>query len=278
MPVCYRLRWKENLIMAVIKVTYQSYYLRRNISFCAYIPTNSINRAKENIPEQENGYKTLYLLHGYGGNDTDFLNVPELQEQFQKNQLACIFPSGENTFYLEDIDKGENFSALIGEELVKVTRSMFRLSERREDTYIGGISMGGYGAMINGLRYADTFSKIISLSGAYIEINIADKGDFIPDDISDARYQQRIFGDPRKLKLTDKDPRYCIQQHLKSGIKLPDIYLVCGEDDFLIEPNRKLHDFMARNQVEHYYEEGEGMHDWNYWRRHLAASIQWLSI
>lgn len=261
--------------MALVNVTFQSYSLKRNISFCAFIPTNSSNDSMEDSIGQRGDVKTLYMLHGYGGDCNDYLNSPELQDLSTKYNLACIFPNGENSFYLEDIDKSENFSAFVGKELVEVTRSMFRLSSRREDTFIGGISMGGYGAMINGLRYFDTFSKIISLSGAYIEINIADKGEFIPDQVSDAKYQNRIFHDPKVLRFSDKDPRYCMEEIKRSMKKLPDIYFVCGKDDFLIESNRKLHNFMKENQVKHYYEEGEGVHDWVYWKKHLETSIKW---
>ena len=219
--------------------------------------------------------KTLYMLHGYGGDCHDYLHIQELKELSEKHHLAMIFPSGENSFYLEGVDQSENFSSFIGKELVEVTRGMFRLSGRREDTYIGGISMGGYGAMINGLRYADTFSRIISLSGAYIEVNIADKGEFIPDQVSDAEYQKKIFGNPKELRFSDKDPRYCMEVLRKSGSKLPHIYFVCGDNDFLLESNRKLHTFMKENGIEHYYEEGEGFHDWAYWSKHIEPSIKW---
>jgi S-formylglutathione hydrolase FrmB len=266
---------KEDLIMAVIRATFPSQYLKRNVSICAIIPANW---NKDYANDTKNLYadlKTLYMLHGYGGDCNDYLNGPEMQELSNKYNIACVFPSGENSFYLDDEDKDEKFSKFIGEELVGITRSMFRLSSRREDTYIGGISMGGYGAMINGLRYADTFSKIISLSGAYIEINIADKGDFVPDGVSDAKYQKRIFQDPKELRNTDKDPRYCIEMLQKSDKTIPDIYFVCGENDFLIECNRKLHNFMLENNVKHYYEEGDGVHDWEYWKKHLEPSVKW---
>ncbi len=261
--------------MAIVKVRFQSSYLKRSVSFSAIIPTIRMEDAMEDTALRSSGFKTLYMLHGYRGDCNDYLSGPEMQELSVKYNLACIFPSGENSFYLEDIDKGENFSAFIGKELVEVTRRMFRLSSSREDTFIGGISMGGYGAMINGLRYYDTFSKIISLSGAYIEINIADKGEFIADQISDTKYQKRIFRDPKSLRFTTKDPRYCMEVLKTSMYKFPDIYFVCGKDDFLIESNRKLHDFMIANDVKHYYEEGEGFHDWVYWEKHLETSIIW---
>lgn len=261
--------------MAIIRATFPSRFLKRNVSFCALLPTNGTKDGMEDATQPYKELKTLYMLHGYGGDCNDYLNGPEMQDLSNKYNLACIFPSGENSFYLEDVDKSENFSAFIGEELIEVTRTMFRLSSNREDTFIGGLSMGGYGAMINGLRYPDTFSKIISLSGAYIEVNIADKGDYIPDHISDAKYQRRIFQEAKGLRYTDRDPRHCMETIMKSGKILPDIYLVCGKDDFLIECNRKLHSFMVDTNVKHYYEEGEGVHDWAYWSRHFEPSIQW---
>jgi enterochelin esterase-like enzyme len=61
----------------------------------------------------------------------------------------------------------------------------------------------------------------------------------------------------------------------RSMKKIPDIYFVCGENDFLLEPNRKLHNYMEVQGVKHYYEEGEGAHDWMYWKKHLEPSIRW---
>ena len=261
--------------MAIINVTFPSSSLRRSVSFCAYLPSNRVDASVDSPENPYKELKTLYMLHGYGGDCHDYLPMQELKDLSERYQLALIYPNGENSFYLEGVDQSENFSTFVGKELVEVSRSMLRLSGKREDTFIGGFSMGGYGAMINGLRYADTFSKIISLSGAYIEVNIADKGEFIPDQVSDADYQRRIFKDPKQLRNSDMDPRYCMEALNRSNKKLPDIYLVCGESDFLIESNRKLHTFMQENGIEHYYEEGEGAHDWTYLRKHIEPSVKW---
>ena len=80
--------------------------------------------------------------------------------------VAVVVCDGENSFYTDDEQRGAMFSRYVGQELVEVTRSVLPLSRRREDTYIAGISMGGYGALINGLRYPDTFGRIAMLSPA----------------------------------------------------------------------------------------------------------------
>lgn len=262
--------------MSLAEITFMSGCLKRMVTFKALIPNERGFLPGEERSFSTEKHKTLYLLHGYSGDCSDYLMNTNISFLSAANNLAVIFPSGENSFYLEDADKGEDYSRFIGEELVNYTRSLFRLSESKEDTYIGGFSMGGYGAMINGLRYADTFSRIISLSGAYIELGIADENKFLPDGISDEKYQNRIFGAPDKLRKSDKDPRYCIEALEEKKKEVPEIYLVCGEQDFLIEPNRKLHQFLAEKEIPHYYEEGEGVHNWAYWNKHLEASVAWL--
>lgn len=78
-----------------------------------------------------------------------------------------VMPSGDNAFYVDQPKGHNNYGEYIGQELVRLTRKMFPLSRKREDTFIGGLSMGGYGALRNGLKYSDTFGAVIALSGAH---------------------------------------------------------------------------------------------------------------
>ncbi len=69
----------------------------------------------------------------------------------EEKNLAVIMPSGDNQFYIDKEDTEEYYGEYVGKELVEFTRKMFPLSEKKEDTFIAGLSMGGYGALINGL-------------------------------------------------------------------------------------------------------------------------------
>ncbi|MCI9552974.1 MAG: hypothetical protein HFE94_05505 [Acutalibacter sp.] len=98
-------------------------------------------------------YPTLYLLHGLTENSSAWLQNTRIKMWAEEKGLAVVMPSGENSFYLDiSVKDGGlgDFGAYIGEELVKVTREMFPLSHKREETYIAGLSMGGYGACRNG--------------------------------------------------------------------------------------------------------------------------------
>ena len=63
--------------------------------------------------------------------------------------LCVVMPSGENMFYVDQEHTHNHYSQFIGEELVEMTRAMFPLSHKKEDTFIAGLSMGGYGAIVN---------------------------------------------------------------------------------------------------------------------------------
>ena len=138
--------------MALVKVDFFSESLMRTVSIQALIPVDKKEIEKE-ITNEKNTYKTLNLLHGIFGNHTDWVCGTRIQRWAQDHDLAVIMPSGENKFYVDNEKSHEYYSRFIGEELVEVTRQLFPLSLKREDTFIAGLSMGGYGAIINGLKY-----------------------------------------------------------------------------------------------------------------------------
>ena len=145
--------------MAVVQVEFRSKTLKRQVSFRAILPTENFE-----LP-----YPTLYLLHGLTDDSSAWLYNTRIRMWAEQMGLAVILPSGENSFYLDVPVKDGcygDFGEYIGRELVAVTRKMFPLSHKREDTFIGGLSMGGYGACRNGLKYCDTFGKVAMLSAA----------------------------------------------------------------------------------------------------------------
>ena len=135
--------------MALVQVNFISKMLSRTVTFNAIIPLDKISFGEEEVAE-EKPLKTLYLLHGAFGNYTDYLSGTRIQRWAEEHNLAVIMPSGENQFYVDKPSRGENYGAYVADELVEFTRKMFPLSHKKEDTFIAGLSMGGYGALING--------------------------------------------------------------------------------------------------------------------------------
>lgn len=260
--------------MAYFQVNFFSKALKRQVSFNAVVPVDSFE-----IPGQEKiergPLKSLYLLHGYSGNHMDWVSGSKIQELSLIHNIAVFMPSGENNFYLDDTDKGELHAEFIGSELIEFTRKTFPISAKREDTYIGGLSMGGYGALRNGLKYSHNFSRIMALSSALITRNIAGIPSDFKDPIADYKYYRRVFGDLNELLGSDKDPEALLLDLKKAGASIPEIYMACGTEDFLLQENRGYHDFLVSQDVEHTYVEGPGVHDWNFWNEYIEKAIKW---
>ena len=179
--------------MAIIEVNFISKCLMRVVTFNAIIPVDKFGPQAENAEQKP--LKTLYLLHGIFGNYTDWVNGTRIQAWAEANDLAVIMPSGENRFYLDDEKSGELYGEFIGKELVEFTRKLFPLSDKREDTFIAGLSMGGYGAIRNGLKYAENFGCVIGLSAALVHDTWKDADNSAPIFTFRRNYYEAVFGE-----------------------------------------------------------------------------------
>jgi len=260
--------------MALSQVNFFAKTLKRVVTFNALVPVDTFE-----IPGQEKvdkgPMKALYLLHGYSGNYSDWVCGSKIQEISLKYNIAVFMPSGENSFYLDDVDKGELFGEYVGNELLEFTRKMFPLSNKREDTFIGGLSMGGYGAIRNGLKYNENFSRIIALSSALITNNIAGIPTDCKDPIADYKYYRRVFGDLNELLGSDNDPEALIVNLKKKNAFIPPIYMACGTEDFLLNENHNYRDFLVSENIDITYVESSGIHDWTFWNEYIEKAIIW---
>ena len=152
--------------MALLQMNYLSNALLRTVPVNIILPVDKVSSKTRDYEEQKRPFKTLYLLHGMFGNYTDWCANTRVQRWAEERNLAVVMPSGDNMYYVESLLLFNNYGAFIGEELPRVMRATFPLSSRREDTFIAGLSMGGFGAVRNGFKYADTFSHIAGLSSA----------------------------------------------------------------------------------------------------------------
>lgn len=262
--------------MAIIEVNFISKCLMRTVTFNAIIPVDKFGPQAENAEQKP--LKTLYLLHGIFGNYTDWVNGTRIQAWAEANDLAVIMPSGENRFYLDDEKSGELYGEFIGKELVEFTRKLFPLSDKREDTFIAGLSMGGYGAIRNGLKYAENFGCVIGLSAALVHDTWKDADNSAPIFTFRRSYYEAIFGEYDKVKGSDKDPKALLLKLKEEGRPVPKVYLCCGTEDGLVTANRDFRDFLNENGVDLTYVEGPGKHDWVFWDTYIKKVLDWLPL
>lgn len=258
--------------MATIQMNYYSACLERTVPVTAVIPLEHTPWGKV----WDGAFPSVYLLHGYAGFCTDWLYGTCVERLAAQYGVAVICPSGENAFYLNDEGTNDRYADQVGQELVEVTRRLFPLSHKKEDTVLAGLSMGGYGALRNGLWYDDTFGSIFALSSALLTDQLAalrpgEEGDLMRN----REYYRRCFGDFDTLVGSDKDVEALARRYVEKHGSLPDIYQACGSEDFLVEVNRKFARCMRSLPGRTLYEEWPGIHDWDFWNTGIEKALAW---
>ena len=266
--------------MAVFQASFMAESLGRTVPLVVILPTDKAYLP--GMPRREEGkpYKTLYLLHGMIGDCTDWLYGTRLRRWAEDRDLCVVMPSGDNAMYLDQPWAGNNYSEFVGRELVEFTRRTFPLSHAREDTYIGGLSMGGYGALYNGMRFAETFGAVIALSAALVVDETTAIENPNPDFPSDRTEVKRfLYGaDLEAAGRSNKNPRVMVEELLAAGRPLPDIYLACGTEDFLFDRNQAFAAFLREKNVPFTYETGPGDHEWDFWDAYIRKALDWLPL
>lgn len=263
--------------MAVLTV---NFYSRARVgfqSFTAILPIDPPPAGETPLAYAKGPWPTLYLLHGFSGNHNDWLLRSDIEAWAGQRGWAVIMPDGANRFYLDNPDIGEFYGSYVGQELVEVTRAMFPLSRERKDTAIGGLSMGGFGAIRNGLFYADTFGSIIALSSALITREVAAMtpeggGNFM----APYGYFRHTFGEPGSLLGSDRDPEHLAKQRLAEG-NAPRIFLACGQEDFLFAENTAFHNYLNEIGYAHEWWARSGVHDFAFWNQATPVGMDWLA-
>lgn len=227
---------------------YPSNVLNKNVSFHVLLPNGKCDELK-----------TIYFLHGAMEDGNTILQNSNIDVLCDQYQIAVIIPSLENSFYVEQ------HHDFIIKELLPYTRQKFHLSHDRKNTYIGGYSMGGFGAFYNGLKRCDIFSKIVSISGAldigFGVIFVKKCGGQIPACLYE-----------NKKNLNEK---YGLNTLLKSDLD-QSYYLSCGKEDLLTYTNKKFIEMLRKKNIKYEYFERDGNHDWDFWKREIKEMFIWL--
>lgn len=245
--------------MAFLQCSFKSSVLGQEVAFNAIIPQD----VTDNI-------KSVYLLHGLSDNHSNWSRFTSVERYARDNSIAVFMPNVDRSFYT-DMKYGRNYYTYIVEEFINYTRQLFKLSTKREDTFIAGLSMGGYGAFKIALRNPDIFSAAASFSG-------------VLDIVS--RFNVEKTWDSEKHLIVGENPdfdgnegkenlKYLLDNFDKNSPKVR-LYQACGTEDFLYEDNQRFRQWIKETGFEHVYEEGPGGHEWAFWDKHIKKAIEFF--
>lgn len=260
--------------MAQLHVNFHSNVLGVNTTMNVILP----QKPRKAVREDSVRIPTLYLLHGMSDNYTSWLRWTSVERYAEAAGIAVVMPEAGLSWYA-DMAAGLPYRRFIGEEVVKVSRNLFPvLSDRYEDTWIAGCSMGGYGCMAVGLSYPETFSKIAPIAGSMFPNHLfpgQPRSGYIG---RDRHYWEDIFGDLDKFEGSENDLRTLARRIIETDAPKPRIYQWVGTKDFLYEDNLEMRDALLEIGMELTYEETpELFHDWGYWDERIKPAIQWMT-
>jgi S-formylglutathione hydrolase FrmB len=204
----------------------------------------------------------VHQLHGHSDDHTIWLRRTTIECHAERIGAIVAMHFGERSFYHDDKPGHRLWEQHILQSVALVDAT-FRTRANRRGRAIGGLSMGGYGALKLALAHPHLFGSAVSHSGALDAVGLMagrKPGDVLGDDM------RRVFGarvpasaDLFKLALKAKP--------------LPRLHIDCGTEDFLLPGNRKLHAFLTRRGIAHTYTEHPGAHNWDYWQARLPATF-----
>jgi putative tributyrin esterase len=258
--------------MALITCNFLSEVLDLCTTMIVVLPQRPLLEIQPAAARKNQKYQTLYLLHGLSDDHTIWQRRTSIERYADLAGLAVVMPAVDRSFYT-DMARGNRYWTFVSEELPAVARSFFPLSADRQDNFVAGLSMGGYGAFKLALSHPGRFAAGASLSGA---LDIA--GSLHWKDPLWQAEMKNVFGDLKKVPGSQSDLFHLAQKVAESKGPKPRLYQWCGTGDFLYPANLKFRDHAKSLNLDLTYEDGPGTHEWAYWDRQIQRVIGWLPL
>lgn len=226
-------------------------------------------------------FQTVWLLHGGGGNSTEWFRMTDIERHAINHKLAVVMPEIGSNFY-NDIPNGPQYFTYITEELPNLLRKHFPLSDKREDNFICGLSMGGFGASKAAFNLPEKYAAVGLMSTGPINPiqlrALLAKRSGGPYKQEDNVWYNKIFGGIDKIPGSINDTWYVLKKAKEEGKDLPKMYVCCGTEDFLFPAYTAFKKFAEENGIEATFETGHGAHSWDFWHEFLGRWIDWLPL
>ncbi|RJQ40665.1 MAG: esterase family protein [Anaerolineaceae bacterium] len=252
--------------MALIRIDHTPQTAKVNLPLNMIVPDPG---RMNDIPVRQR--KVLYLLHGLSDDASAWQRYTAIETLANDYGLVVVMPSVGRSFYI-DQPNGQNYFSYLMEELPQYLSDVFDLAPRREDTFIAGVSMGGYGAIKAALLYPQRFFVAASFSG-FLSLKFLEA---YPDDPRQKEFTY-LLGDLSKLSGSDHDPAVWLKKAASNPSALPRLYIACGRQDDLYPLNRMFQAECLNLGINLDYHEEDARHEWLFWdaqiRKFLASVL-----
>ncbi len=252
--------------MALINLKFASEVLGMQTEINVVVPQRS-TKGQIGMSGEAKGekYKTLLLLHGLSDDASTWLRRSSIERYATENGIAVIMPGAERSFYT-DMKYGENFYTYISEEVPRIAREFLPLSDRREDNFIAGLSMGGYGALKIALKHPERYAAVAGLS------SVADAQNFI--EVHAPKVGKLVFGED--MKVPPEEDLFALAEACNASEMKPRVMMIEGLSDFLLDGNLRLKSKFESLDYDYTYIDAPGGHSWAFWDKHIQHVLKWM--
>jgi len=205
----------------------------------------------------------LYLLHGLSDDHTAWSRYTAIGRYAEKAGLAIVMPAVHRSFYTNEA-QGHRYWDFVSEELPGIVHEFLRVTDRPEETFVAGLSMGGYGALKLAVTHPERYAAVASLSGGLDLRTVLTKTDR-------AELLDRVFGGV----VTDANDVFTL---LPQASGVPPLYLGCGTEDPLLPGTRRFAEEATAAGVDVTVDLRPGTHEWSLWDAMIADVIDWLPL
>jgi|MDTA01.1.fsa_nt_gb putative tributyrin esterase len=251
--------------MAFIQWDFYSESLQIATSANIIIPQKSVQTSQK-IP-------VLYLLHGLSDDHTIWQRRTAIERYVDQKNLVVIMPAVNRSFYT-NTTSGTLYWDFISKELPHLCKRFFPISTKRADTFVAGLSMGGYGAFKLALNLPNKFAAAASLSGA---LDISNRIKNSKSDPAQNKEMINIFGCKENLSNSENNLFFKIKS-LSKQKRQPHLFQWCGKDDLLYAENKKFYNQAKKLGIKINYSQSPGGHTWDHWDNQIEKVIRWLPI
>jgi S-formylglutathione hydrolase FrmB len=215
------------------------------------------------LPEATSGpFPVLYLLHGLSDDYTAWTRQTSIERYAAACPAIVVMPDG-GRGYSTDAQDGEAYETALTRDLIPFIDRTFRTDARRAGRAIGGLSMGGYGALKLALGHPDLFCAATSHSCSRALT-------WTHEPTSRERKFTQVFGlDPRG----GPSDLFTVAEGVDRRL-LPALRLDCGAEDDLLSGNRRFHRHLEQLGIAHEYAEYPGGHTWAYWDQRIQEALR----
>lgn len=253
--------------MALMKVNFYSKVLGKHHHFNLILPEQDEHYEQNVTPPL---LPSVMILHGLSSDNNSYLRFTSVERYANDYNLAVILPDGDHSFYANMLC-GHSYADHIL-EVWHYAHQVFPLSSLREDNFLAGHSMGGFGVIKTSFEHPELFSKSCFMSSA------TDIERLLDYDWPDFK-MHGIIGNVNTTKNSELD----IHKIVKDGMTevgtegLPELYMMCGTDDYIYPDNVEFKSYLESEGISFKYEEGPGEHDYAYWDQGILKAIEWMT-